>query len=174
MGFGSLQDLVTALQAAPTLASASVIFGEENIFAQEYPLPLICIVPLGGPFTPAQGYVKNPPAGVRRIWSLEENIEIVIWTAATDPEATAIDHANAVENAAAAVLQAFEYQRSTGLTYKPVARRWQLLMNGESRMGRALVLTVAFNISVINVTPPSATVTGIVINDSINGEAATS
>lgn len=173
--YGSLKDFFTSFKAAPSLAGASVVFGEESIPAQSQALPLVVVVPQGGPIKKGQGMpVKNLPLGTSRIWQVAEAVDILIWTKASGTHALPIDHADAVEDVAAFVLQALEYQRPQGLNYEATGRAWATLENGQSRLGRALKLSIRLDVSVVNVAPPTATVTGLVVNDSIAGEASTS
>jgi hypothetical protein len=168
MSLGSLKNLFTALQAAPALQGVSVVYGEENEFAQEYPLPLVVIIPEGGPFAPGQGYIKGVSQSVPVIWTVNESINIAIWAASSDPAAqAAIDHADATENTAALVLQALNTQRPSGLMYKPAARRWATFGGALSQYGRALVLSVAVQIPIPASSPPTATVTSVEIDESI-------
>lgn len=166
MSLGSLKNLYTALQTAPTLAGMSVVYGEEEQNDQSLPLPMFVIMPQGGPFQPGQGYIKGLGQTVAVIWTVDEQIDVAVW--ATAVSGLPIDNADATEQAAALMLQALANQRPSGLTYRPVSRRWQLMQGAYTRYGRALVLSFVAQVPIPGVTPSMATVTSIEIDDSIN------
>jgi hypothetical protein len=164
---GSLEPLMDALTSAPTLAGASVVFGEENLASNEYPLPRVVVTPIGGNWE-SPGYYKDANPDVTAIWKTDENIELSLWAESTDPtRQLPIHHATAVEDFRAAVLQALQAQRSTGLFYKPVSGRWQLDQDAVSRLGRSYVLTVVVEITVPDVVPIEATYTSVTLTEEI-------
>jgi hypothetical protein len=166
MSLGSLKNLYMALSTAPTLAGMSVVYGEEFANAQDYPLPLFVIMPKGGPFTPGQGYIKGMGQTIQVIWMVDEQIDVAVWASAGD-SAQPIDNADATENAAALMLQALANQRPSGLTYRPVARNWSQMQGAVSRFGRGLILSFVAQVPIPGVTPSTATVTSIEIDESI-------
>lgn len=166
MSLGSLKTLYTALVNAPTLAGTSVVYGEENKYAQDYPLPLFVVIPIGGPFQPGQGYIKGLGQTVAVIWAVDEQIDVAVWAAVGDG-ALPIDNADAAENAAALMLQALANQRPSGLTYRPVSRSWRTLDGDLSRYGRALILSFVAQVPIPGVSPVMATVTSVEIDESI-------
>lgn len=160
MSVGSLATLMTMLQAAPTLSGASVVFGEEMVAAQDKDLPMVAIVPVGGTWGPpgAPGYYQIADVNLNNIWMTQESIDLYLWAASLDPNADPIDHASAIEEFRAQVLQAFQHQAPTGLMFKPVSGRWQLDQRAVVRYGRAYVLTVVVDITIPDVLPVYATV----------------
>ena len=171
MSVGSIKPLFQALQSAPTLQGLSVAFGEENISAQDYALPYVCIVPTGGQYVTGQGYIKAADLNIDAIWGVQTQFDLYLWAHSEDAAAEAFDHADAVENFRALVLQALQYQRPDGLFYFPVSERWQLIENAQSRFGRALVLTVQCELSIPGVLPPLAEVDAVDLTQSITASA---
>lgn len=166
MSLGSLKTLYTALKKAPTLQGVTVEYGEEMEPAQEFPLPLYVIIPQGGPFKPGQGYIKGQGQNIQVIWTVDEQIDVVVWGASATG-ADRIDSADATEQAAALMLQAFANQRPQGLTYRPVSRRWATMDGGLARYGRGLVLSFVAEVPIPGVTTPTVTVESVEIDDSI-------
>ena len=160
MSVGSLATLMTMLQAAPTLADASVVFGEENIAAQDYPLPMVVVEPTSGAFRSdgEPGYYQNADVNLNNIWMKGQTIDLWLWAASLDPNAYPVDHADAIECFEAQVLQALQFQAPNGLKFHPVADRWQTDGKAVVRYGRALVLTVVVDITIPDVLPVYATV----------------
>src|SRR5689334_18409327 len=117
---GSLKPLLTMLREAPTLAGVSVVFGMENVPAQEFNLPMVVVVPRGGQYAPGQGYVKDADVNLAVIWGVNTSIDLYLWAKSGDPIGQPEDEADAIENLRAVVLQAFQYQRPNGLFYFPV------------------------------------------------------
>lgn len=153
MSLGSIKNLYTALTIAPSLSGASVLFGEEEEFAKNVPMPyrypVVLIMPVGGPFKRGQGYIKDADETIDIIWSCDEAIDIAVWNVgANGANSLQIDNADATEDTAGLVLQALENQRPSGLTYVPVNRRWQRMSGALSRYGRSLVLTVQAEIPI--------------------------
>ncbi len=167
--YGSLRILMTMLAAAPAMEGVSLVFGEENINAQEYPLPMVVVVPVGGGWGPpgAPGYYKNASLDVNNIWMTQESIDLYLWNNDADPEATEVNHADAVEDLRARVLQSLQTQAPNGLMYRPLSGRWQQQDKETNRFGRAYVLTVQVDITVPDTLPVLATVEKVTVNASI-------
>jgi hypothetical protein len=81
---------------------------------------------------------------------LTENLEIKCWAFSSLTNATAIDHADAVESLVTLVLSALQDQRmnegyddsSAGLYYKPTRGQWELMQGAFTRYGRGYTLSV--------------------------------
>src|SRR5262245_5252378 len=102
-----------ALSSSEVLTGVSVVFGEENVNAQEHELPMVVVVPLGGQWkTPS--FVRNLDPNVNVIWATDEAVEFHLWASDPDADATAIDNAAAVETLRERVLQALQAQRPNG------------------------------------------------------------
>ena len=165
---GALKTLVTTLTAAPSLRNATVLFGEENINAQDATLPFVCVVPVGGPWsnpTDLPGYYRNADLELNNIWMTQESIDLYLWAADSDPSAQPLDHADAVETFRQEVLQALQYQvayadvtgtKHRGFKFNPVSGRWAQMNQASVRYGRAYVLTVTVDITAIDVLPVDA------------------
>lgn len=152
VNYGALKTLVLTLTASLATRGVSVAFGEENVSAQEFNTPTICIVPSAGSYkieTPA--YAKDQDPDRQPGWALDEMIDIVCWGYSDAADATPIDHADATENLRAYVLQSLFDQRETGLYYVPVSEKWAFMQDAQNRYGRGLVITVRCEISVLNV-----------------------
>ncbi len=121
---------------------------------------MVVIVPQGGPWqVNGFGYVKDVNVANEMIWSTLESIDLYIWSAVSpDADTSEVDNADAVEDMRARVLHALQYQRPTGLFYKPINGRWETFNNASNRFGRAYVLTVAVEICVVAPMYPEATV----------------
>lgn len=164
----SIKTLVTMLREAPTLVGASIAFGDENISAQEYALPYLCVVPTGGQYKPGQGYFKQADTDIYVIWNVDTKLDLYLWAHSEDPSAEALDHVEAIEIFRAQVLQAINNQRPSGLFYYPVSERWSAYDDQiTSRYGRALVLTVNCEVSIPDVLPAKVTPTGLTLNASL-------
>lgn len=158
MSVGSLRTLFTTLATAPSLLalSASVVFGEEPESAWNMPVPVVLIMPSGGPWT-MDGYGKGIDSNdYDNIWMTTESIDIYMWAQGAQPAPTQLDNADAVEILRAAVLQALQSQQDSGLKYAPVVGQWKRTIGGMSRYGRAYVLTVQTDISVLGITSVNA------------------
>lgn len=170
MSVGSLKTLLQMLQSSPTLQGASVVFGEENINAEDFLLPMVCVVPIGGTWK-APGYFEFADTSLNAIWSTSEAIEIWMWSAA-DPHSaqppSEIDSADAVEELRARVLQALQFQAPNGLMYSPVSGRWSRMGDGSNRYGRGYALTVQVDIAIPDVLYPKATVRTVTESVSIS------
>lgn len=154
---GALKTLFGALQASTYLSGVTLAFGEEMISAQEATLPYVVMVPKGGPIT-ADGYEGNGDPIVERRWKINERIEFYLWAvAASSPNADRIDHADAVETLRQQLLTALQDQRAqyadvisvaNGNYFDATEQRWQLEGEANTRYGRALILSVNFEITV--------------------------
>jgi hypothetical protein len=168
--FGALKTLYNTLVAAPQLAGVSVVFGEENIRAQEFPLPMVVLVPTSGTYEfDAYGYAKGLDPDVDMIWPLRENLELHLWAFSDDPAATPIDHANEVEGLRQKVLRAMWAQRAEGTAFDPASERWALMQDQVNRYGRVLIMTVRVDVysSITDPLPVEATVTSVPVTVSI-------
>lgn len=163
MSYGALKTLFLMLQAAPSMVSASVVYGEEMINAQDQTYPMVAIVPIGGSWQ-QPGYYQDGSTEINNSWMTSENIDLYLGAWDPDPAATPIDHANALEDFRAAVLQAFQYQSPTGLMYRPISGRWVLAQDVINRMGRAYILTVQCDITIPDLLPRSVEVEEITIS----------
>lgn len=153
MSVGSLRTLVQMLQAAPSLIAigASVVFGEEPETAYNQPLPIVVVMPSGGTWT-MNGYAYGVSSyDYQNIWMTTESIDIYLWAQGAGGAPSQLDNADAVEVLRAAVLQAFQSQQDAGLKYAPVMGTWKRTVGGMSRYGRAYVLTVQVDISVLGI-----------------------
>lgn len=178
--YGTLQTLVAYLAAAPSLVGVSVVFGEENIRSQAHPLPMVTVVPVGGPWVPGgAGYYKAADPDTGNLWMTQESIDLYLWSADIDSDgrvkdtAQPIDNANAVENLRARVLQAFQTQQAHeladgtkqyGWMFRPVSGRWETQQDEANRYGRTYVLTVSVDITVPDRLPVDADVDEVVID----------
>ncbi len=171
---GALKTLVTMLAAAPSLASASVLFGEENINAQDALFPIVVIVPTGGSWndpTGSPGYYQEQGedsdlnnSNVNNVWMTRESIDLYMTALANDPTSEPIDHADALETFRAQVLRALQDQAPNGLKFVPMSGRWVMDEKASIRMGRSYVLTVQVDITVTDVLPVDVTVEDVTLN----------
>ncbi len=170
--YGALKTLMLCLQSAPTLTGCSVAFGEENKRAQDFALPYVCVVPGSGVFladiTP--GYIKDANVYYNMIWGLRETCDLWLWANSTVEGAEPVDHADAIENFRARVLQALQHQRGTGLFYKAISGRWEHASDAVDRFGRAYVITVEAEISIPDVLPTEVTVQSVTLQPEITVE----
>jgi hypothetical protein len=164
---GALKTLFNMLQSAQSMEGVSIAFGEENKVAQEYPLPYVCMVPLGGPWQ-QPGYYRNADIDIHNQWMTTESVDFYLWAFDTDADATAIDHADATEVLRAQVLAALQQQAPNGLMFRPINGRWQLFQDQSARYGRAYVLTVSVDITVTDLLPKDTTVTEVTITAEIS------
>lgn len=164
---GPLKTLFGALQASAYMAGVSLVYGEEEVNDQSQTLPMVVMVPRGGPVDNDPGYVKGLDPTVERVWGISESIDLYLWAYSTATNALPIDHADATETLRALVLSALQDQRVgfdaqgnelDGLWFKAVSERWEPMGGAFTRYGRALVLTVTAEISVPMATPPNATI----------------
>lgn len=175
---GPLKTLFGALQASTFMTGVSVIFGDEETFTQRFKLPLVVMVPRGGPFT-SPGYAQATDPETELLWETAETVEFWLWSASTNPAAQgAVDHADAIEALRQLVLSALQDQRAQytdagtptyGVAYSAVAGRWEVSTNPSSRFGRAYVLSVRVAVSIPMAAPTSteATITTIQQSDTI-------
>ncbi len=152
MGQGAYITLMAMLQAAPSLQGVSVVFGEEYKNAQEFPLPMVAVVPGSCVFKtdsfPGYGQVTAPD--LDNLWMLTETISLVCWAsvdANANPPPTAVQNADAVEDLRVNVLRALQTQALGGLYFVPQSGQWQLFNDQSSRYGRAFVRQVAVDIT---------------------------
>jgi hypothetical protein len=181
MNYGSLKTLVELLGAFLVPLGISVVFGEENIRAQDAQLPMVVVVPIGGQWVVGgASYYKSANPNVGGPWMTQENIDLYLWSADIDSDgrakdnATAIDHANAVENLRARVLQAFQSQtafyatdgvtKKYGFMFRPTSGRWERQGDEINRYGRVYVLTVNVDITVPDVLPVDATIDEVILD----------
>jgi len=181
VNYGSLKTLVSLLEAFLVPLGISVAFGEEYIRAAEYKLPMVTVVPIGGPWVPGGGgYYKSANPNVGGPWMTNENIDLYLWSADIDSdgrvkdEAKPIDNANAVENLRARVLQAFQSQtafyasdgvtKKYGFMFRPTSGRWERQADESNRYGRVYILTVNVDITVPDVLPVDATIDEVILD----------
>lgn len=146
---GPLKTFMSMLTGSVYMAGVSVCFGEEEIHDQSQALPMVVVVPTGGPAKP-DGYARGSDPDVESKWKLVENLEIKCWAVSSLPNPTPIDNADAVESLVTLVLSALQDQRmgegfdatSAGLYYKPTNGRWELMQDAFTRYGRGYTLTV--------------------------------
>lgn len=169
--YGALKTLLLMLQAAPSMGNVAIIYGEENVNAQDQPLPMAVIVPTTSQFKDP-GYIKAVDPNINMIWGERQSIDIYLWGAdekQTPPYPQEIDHADATETLKAFVLQALQSQAPNGLYYFPVSGRWERMQNAAVRYGRAYVLTVMVDIGIPDRLYQNATITEITLTPSIEG-----
>lgn len=145
---GPLKTLVTMLKQSAYLSGVSVVFGEEEVSDQSQNLPMVVIVPNGGPFAMWAGYSKDFDPDVEALWGTIETIDLKLWAYSQTANAQPIDHADAIEALIPLVLSAFQDQRMNqgfvpggGLYYKPINGRWEQMQGAVNRYGRSFVLT---------------------------------
>lgn len=160
MGQGAYKTLYLMLKASLNPAGVAVFFGEEYKNAQEAPLAMVVINPTSASFpaTSFPGYAKDldVDADTDNLWTLTETCDLTIWASA-DPNAetppTAVDSAEAVEDARVAVLRAFQDQQFKGLKFVPTGGRWATFEDQMLRFGRAFVMQVSVDVT-YTTTPP--------------------
>jgi hypothetical protein len=172
---GSLKTLYLALKAFLDVYRIDVRFGEEFVWGNDVKLPCVVIAPLGGQWE-QNGYWRSgdPQVGADpdqfNAWMTHEDIQLYCWSAAVDANgreldtATAVDHADAVENLRAKVLQALQDQAPVGFMFRPTSGQWVWAGSETLRYGRAYVLTVNVDVSV----PEIATVDATILTETIN------
>lgn len=187
---GSIKTLCTMLSGFLSAYDIDVRYGEEFVFANDMKLPCVIVVPNGGPWE-QNGYARdtahqNTDANGRtnvyydstsenNRWMTHEDIQLYCWSADVDANgrekdtAQPVDHANAVENLRAKVLQALQQQAPNGLMYRPIAGQWVRASEEVTRYGRAYVLTVNVDITVPDLQPVLADVDEVTITPSIEG-----
>jgi hypothetical protein len=179
---GPLKTLFGALAASTYLTGVSLVYGEEEVHDASKTLPMVTLVPTGGPFEASPGYSANLAQDTEAQWAVVESVDLYLWAADPSPTATPIDHTDATESLRQLVLSALQDQRaqytdvanvSHGLFYKPVSQRWQLMQGGFTRYGRALVLTVAILIPIAIAPPEEAVITSVLKTVVINPGAPT-
>lgn len=163
---GPLKTLFGALQASVFMTGVSLVYGEEEVHDQSIALPMVVMVPTGGPFEASPAYSTNLDPAIEAQWGVVESVDLYLW--ASNASGLPIDNADATESLRQLVLSALQDQRAQytdvinvahGLFYRPISQRWQLMQGGFVRYGRALVLTVAILIPIAIVSPEQATIT---------------
>lgn len=163
---GSLKTLTTMLTGFLAVYGIDVRFGEEFVWDNSVKLPCVVVAPLGGQWE-QNGYYDGADPEQNNTWMTHEDIQIYCWSAAVDANgreldtATAVDHADAVENLRAKVLQALQGQTDGGIMFRPTNGQWVWAGSETLRYGRAYVLTVNVDISVPEIAPVDATVTEV-------------
>lgn len=146
---GPLKTFMTMLSTSAYMAGVSVCFGEEEVHDASRVLPMVVVVPTGGP-AQVDGYARGSDPDIESKWKLLENLDIYCWAYSSLSNPAPVDNADAVESLVTLVLSAFQDQRmnegfdssSAGLTYTPIAGRWQQMQGAFSRYGRGYVLSV--------------------------------
>lgn len=178
---GPYATLMTMLAASQYLAGINITFGEENINAQQFAIPFVCVVPVGGPWN-GNAYIKGLDPEIEKAWSTNEQVDLYCWSAVNtggvlDETATAQQHADAVFSLVTSVVSAFQDQRvgegydpaSGGLWFYPVSGRWQRMGDASIRYGRAYVLTLTTEIPAFMPIPANteATIAEVTVSGSI-------
>lgn len=183
---GSIKTLVTMLGGFLSVYGIDVRYGEEFVFANDVKLPCVVVVPVGGPWE-QNGYARDTNTSTSddfktysstsefNRWMTHEDVEIYCWSADVDANghekdtAQPVDHANAVENLRAKVLQALQQQAPNGLMYRPINGQWVRASGEVLRYGRAYVLTVNVDVTVPDIQPVLADVEEVTITPEIEG-----
>jgi hypothetical protein len=159
--------LMTMLAESPSMVGVSLAFGEENINAQEYDLPLVVVVPIGGPLQQSGadgGYYRAASNDQDNLWNTREAVALVLWAASTDSLATPAMHADECETLRQKTLQALQCQAPNGLMFRPVSGQWMRSNDVTVRFGRAYTLTCSVDISIPGLHPVEADVDVVEIN----------
>jgi KaiC/GvpD/RAD55 family RecA-like ATPase len=110
------------------------------------------------------------------LWGVHENVDLYCFGFDIDPNAQPIDHADAVESLRQLVLSALRDQQAQysdvnsvahGLSWRPVSQRWETVKNALTRYGRALVITVAVEVTVPMAQPQEATITSYQLSQTL-------
>ncbi len=169
---GSIKTLVSMLSGFLAAYGVQVVYGEEFVWSADVKLPCVVVAPVGGPWQ-QNGYYEDASQDQNNTWMTSEDISIYCWSADCDANgrekdtAKPVDHADAVENLRAKVLQALQQQAPNGLMYRPVSGQWVWAGSETLRYGRAYVFTVNVDISVSDIAPVEVTVDELTINPSI-------
>jgi hypothetical protein len=164
---GPLKTLFGALASSQALAGVSLIYGEEEVHTQALPLPMVVMVPMGGPYEESPAYSAAFDETIATQWGLTQAVDFYLWASDPSPTALAIDHVDAIEALRVNVLSALQDQRAhwtptgeteRGLYYKPLAERWAQMDGAYSRFGRGLVLTVQVPTPLAPPAPPVAVI----------------
>lgn len=172
---GALKTLVTMLQASTflTASSVAVVFGEEEVNDQSQALPMVVVVPKGGPLMDT-GYAQGIDPSVEMVWATKEEIDLYLWAYSTTTSAQPIDHVDAVEALRLLVLSAMQDQRYNqdgnnggGLSYRVVRGEWKLMQGAMNRYGRSYVMTVEVEIPIPMAQAVNATITSLTLTQTI-------
>jgi hypothetical protein len=146
---GALKTFMQMLSSSAYMAGVSVCFGEEEQHDASKALPMVVVIPTGGPVMP-DGYARGSDPDIESKWKVLEQLDVKCWAYDTTPGAGPIDHTDATEALLVLVLSALQDQRmnkgfvaaSAGLQYKPTSGRWELMQGAFSRYGRGYTLSV--------------------------------
>lgn len=172
MAIGALKTLMTMLAEAPSMVGVSLAFGEENKIAQEHLLPYCCVVPIGGPWQQSGaygGYYVDATNEQDNVWATTESLALYLWAADDDVNALPVDHADAVEELRAKVLQALQNQAPLGLMFRPISGQWALGADSVVRYGRAYILTVSVDIAIPAIQPVEVTLESVEVTVTVEG-----
>ena len=171
MSASPYKTFLQALGASAFMAGISLQFGEELIYGQEFSLPCVVMVPRGGDAV-EPGYARTSaqptPLAIdfytESLWEFPESVDFYRWNRSNDPQAKPVDHAEATRSLRLSVLSALRDQLDMvdvngiayrGLAFKALSSRWQTMQEAQSRMGRALILTVQIAIPEVMDAPTS-------------------
>jgi hypothetical protein len=107
---GPLKTLFGALAASTYLTGVSLVYGEEEVHDASKTLPMVTLVPTGGPFEASPGYSANLAQDTEAQWAVVESVDLYLWAADPSPTATPIDHTDATESLRQLVLSALQDQ----------------------------------------------------------------
>lgn len=172
MSASPYKTFLQALGASAYMAGVSLQFGEELVAGQEFPLPCVVMVPVGGDAvepgfartTDGTNAITDIDFDTESLWEFSERFDFYLWHAAADPLAKAIDHAEATRSVRLLLLSALRDQLDMldvngkpyrGLAFKVLSSRWQTMQEAQSRMGRALILSVQVAIPEVMDVPAS-------------------
>lgn len=160
--------LFSKFSSAAQLNGVSTLFGEENIYGLNFPLPMVVMFPTADNVEDGQAaYVKNLDPNYKIIWLRKENFKFVLWAESNNPQASPQEDADQINVLIGKVFSAFYSIRATGYTFHPKAGSWQLFADAKTRRGRAYVLNVNVEIPVLYTTPQEATVTSVPVTEEI-------
>jgi hypothetical protein len=165
---GPLKTLYGALAASTFMTGVSLVYGEEEIHSTSHVLPVVAMVPMGGQYEQGPGYSHDLDYTIEAQWAVDQVVDLYLWTKDTNPLATPIDHADAIETLRGRVLSALQDQRAQytdvasvdhGLYFRALSERWVQMQGGYTRDGRALVISVLVPTPVAMPAPQVATIT---------------
>lgn len=177
MSASPYRTFLQALGASAFMSGVSLQFGEELISGQEFPLPCVVMVPVGGDAvepgfartTDTDNGIMDVDFDTESLWEFAERFDFYLWHASTTAAAKPIDHAEATRSLRLLVLSALRDQLDMvdvngvayrGLAFKVLSSRWQTMQEAQSRMGRALILSV--QVAIPEVMPVAASGEGVV------------